>query len=216
MKRPIFSHIIQFAMLLQLAACGNWWLPFDESQDKPLHTEFTKSNKSAEKKLVINMAELMGRGVQQPTAEQIQEEKQVEQEQVETAVEWLHDTDSEQRLIGAEQLSAYPTLEAEKNLRKSLLGDFDSRVRAAAARSLGAFKVLTPQTQTALFKALQDEDNVAQNSLDVLMHHFLIQEANTKKHRNLANAFLKQSHNKHLSKVIQEALQNFLLDQGIR
>lgn len=58
----------------------------------------------------------MNGGASAPTPEQLKEEADMQKSQVETAGEWLHSPDMQQRVEGAEQLTAYPTRDAEKLL----------------------------------------------------------------------------------------------------
>ncbi len=108
------------------------------------------------------------------TEAQLAEERDVEAEQVEQARLWLSDADAAQRLIGAEQLSAYPSQEAEKYLLAALTGDDNAEVRAAAAGSLAAFKEPSGKVFDGLLTALRDNDeNVrfnAWSSLEILLN----------------------------------------------
>lgn len=111
----------------------------------------------------------MGGGAAEPTPQQLEEEQQVEREQINAARASLNEADPEQRISGAEQLSAYPTPEAEKLLTESLANDLSSEVRAAAAESLDSFEKLDENTVQALLTALEDPDeDVRENALGTL------------------------------------------------
>ena len=91
-----------------------------------------------------------------PSPEAEQEEQEVLNAQIEQAKLWISDADEQQRLIGAEQFSAFPGPIAEQYLRTALEHDPADEVRAAAADSLAAFSALTPETLEVLVFALQD------------------------------------------------------------
>lgn len=106
--------------------------------------------------------------------EQLEEQRAVEAEQVEAARIWLADADPAERVSGAEQLSAYPTKEAEHYLIDALSADENPDVRAAAANSLSAFKEPDNSIFDALLAALQDSDEQvrfnAWSSLGILLN----------------------------------------------
>ena len=93
-----------------------------------------------------------------PTAEQLEEEKRVDDEQVALAKEWLDDVKIDKRIMGAEQLAAYPTEEAAIYLLSALKNDSEAEVRAAAAASLSYFNDPNNKLFTALLAALRDSD----------------------------------------------------------
>ncbi|PKM35183.1 MAG: hypothetical protein CVV06_17635 [Gammaproteobacteria bacterium HGW-Gammaproteobacteria-10] len=93
-----------------------------------------------------------------PPPEQIEEERIVEDGQVALAGEWLKDQDPRQRVIGAEQLSAYPTTKAGDYLLDALKNDTSAEVRSAAAESLGFFESAEKNILDSLISALSDSD----------------------------------------------------------
>ncbi len=109
-----------------------------------------------------------------PTPEQIEEERRVEKEQVALAGEWLKDQDPKQRVIGAEQLSAYPTTKAGDYLLNALKNDRSAEVRSAAAESLGFFEPAEDNILDSLIGSLSDSDAAvrsnALSSLQVLLN----------------------------------------------
>jgi hypothetical protein len=104
------------------------------------------------------LAGRLGAGAIPPTPEQLEEERRVEQEQVAFALRALGSPDAGERVGGAQQLSAYPTREAEQHLTRALTGDKSAAVRAAAAASLAFIKEPRPDSIKALLGAVQDRD----------------------------------------------------------
>jgi hypothetical protein len=104
------------------------------------------------------LATMAGGGFAPVTDEQLAEEKQIVSEQIAEARVWLEDADAQQRINGAQQLSAYPTLEAEHLLVATLATDADAGVRIAAIESLGFIKKPKTATIDALLAAMQDMD----------------------------------------------------------
>lgn len=162
------------------------------------------------------LTERMGQGIAAPTQEEIQEEQQVEMEQVAAATDWLHAADAKQRVAGAAQLAAYPTAEAEKQLREALTGDVDAEVRVTAANSLGYFDKLAPETIKVLLKALHDENDIAQNALNVLISHLSRMESGKSEFKKLAASIKTQAQNRQLSESIRTAILLSLNDQGVK
>lgn len=106
----------------------------------------------------IDLSEVAARLTLQPplTKEQLDEDARMEAEQVSIAAGWLHSADPEVRVGGAEQLAAYPTVEAEQLLRHALRTDPNPDVRSAAAQGLKRFKAPTDDTISALLTSLAD------------------------------------------------------------
>lgn len=102
------------------------------------------------------LAGRLGAGTLPPTPAQIEEERRVEREQVADAVKSLRSPDVEERVGGAQQLAAYPTREAERQLAAALAGDADPAVREAAALSLAYAQAPESRTIDALLHGLLD------------------------------------------------------------
>jgi hypothetical protein len=98
------------------------------------------------------------------TPEQLAEDEASEEAQVAAAREWLNNPDPQTRIEGAEQLSAYPTAEAEQLLVQTLTTDQDPGVRTAAADSLEAVEQPKPETVSALVAALDDDSEDVRSS----------------------------------------------------
>ncbi len=98
----------------------------------------------------------LGAGAIPPTAEQIEEQRRMVGERVERAIALLDSRDTAKKIIGVEQLAAYPTREAEQRLALALAEEDAAEVRAGAARAL--VYVMEPDRQgiSALLKAVAD------------------------------------------------------------
>ncbi len=148
------------------------------------------------------------------SAEQLEEARQLENQQVEQAKEWLAEVDSKQRVAGAEQLSAYPNPTSENYLVAALQDDADDSVRAAAAKSLGVFSALKTQSLDALVAALQDMDETVRfnafNSLQILINRPGTSPKEGRAIRGKLNQLLKKNQ---LSEDTREAIRYYLLEQ---
>ncbi len=131
-----------------------------------------------------------------------------------TAATWLNDAQPEQRVVGAEQLSAYPTPEAEKLLAASLANDPAPQVRAAAAQSLKFFKRVRGDTIQTLLAALEDPDEeVRFNTLKTLERYY----SRLKRNPRLANEILaglrKKAESARVPRETQQIIAGFLSDR---
>ena len=146
-----------------------------------------------------------------PTPEAEQEEREVLEAQIEQAKLWITDADEQQRLIGAEQFSAFPGPAAEQYLRTALAHDPADEVRAAAADSLAAFSALTPETLEVLVFALQDFSAEVQsrafNTLQTLSNR-----ANPDTVKAIRARLMQLIESGHLNYDNREAIKEFLQD----
>lgn len=163
----------------------------------------------------IPMLAMQQGGVAAPTEEQIIEEKQVIAEQVATAGTWLSNPDAQQRHNGAEQLSAYPTPEAEIMLLKALSTDANATVRSAAAESLSAFESLSIPAIAGLLAAMDDKNESVQfSALSTLQKQAFDEEQNPSKHyKMIIHGLKKRQVSTHLSADMRNAVTGFLADQ---
>ncbi len=154
-------------------------------------------------------------GPQDLTDEEREEEKRTEKEQVEIAIEWLGSADLQQRVDGAEQLSAYPTAQAEQRLLEALANDIDPDVRSAAARSLGLFKQLQAKTIDSLLQALEtDDEEVCLDVLNTLQAVVVRESYDSKQARRIIRKLIKIAKSGQLKTNSQSVLSDFLTDQA--
>jgi hypothetical protein len=159
-------------------------------------------------------SEMLGQGARLPTAEELEQERLFNERQVELAAQWLKSTDVHQRIMGAEQLSAYESPESEQRLADTLRQDGAPEVRTVAAQSLALFKNLSDDTLDALLEALDDAHNGTRiNALNTLLSYALLVSADTKKSGQLLAKLRKKARSSHLSKDVRESLQAFIKDQ---
>lgn len=149
----------------------------------------------------------------EPTPEEIAEDAAFEAEQIAQARQWLTDLDPEQRIVGAEQLSAYPTAEAEKYLVEVLIGDHVGEVKVAAANSLSAIKTPSLKTREALIGSLQDPDEDVRNSAFNTLQLFLSTDSETSDAKKTLSLLKKQLKSKFVPQEMREAIKDYLLDQ---
>jgi HEAT repeat protein len=148
------------------------------------------------------------------STEAVEEEKRVIQEQVEAARVWLNDANPEQRLTGAEQLSAYPTPEAEKLLSEALSRDPAPSVRAAAAQSLKFFKRVQVDTLQILLAALEDADEeVRFTAQKTLQRQYSRMRKKPSEAKALLENFRKQAESPRVSKETKASIMDFVHDR---
>jgi HEAT repeat protein len=148
------------------------------------------------------------------TPEEIEEEQRVIRQQVETAHGWLNDADSGQRVAGAEQLSAFPTPEAERYLAEALRHDPVPEVRAAAAQSLGVFEKLQDSTVLTLLDSLADrEEDVRRNVLYTLENNYLQLERDSPAAKKLLSDLQGKAKSRRVAKGTRELIREFVREQ---
>lgn len=148
------------------------------------------------------------------TPEQVEEDKRIDDEQVAVAGEWLRSIDVQQRIDGAEQLSAYPTAEAEKLLVDALITDIDPEVRSAAAQSLAAFESPTEAAVAALLAALEDKnEEVRLSALNTLESIATAEETGSRRYKKILAGLKKAAKSKRVPSETREVIHDFLLDQ---
>lgn len=152
-----------------------------------------------------------------PTQEQQQEQHEIEQQQIESARQWLTESDEALRIRGAEQLSAYPVRESALALVKALKQDASSAVRAAAAASLSYFEPSKPHSFiiNELFSALSDRDQeVASNAFSSLQALITHPDLEAKTATQTINKLKQLAKKPRLSEVTRQMLEDFLHDQS--
>lgn len=136
-------------------------------------------------------------------------------EQVADAATSLRDARPEERIIGAEQLAAYPTPEAEQLLVHALKTDAEADVRRTAADSLREIEKPDRTTLGALLQALEDEaETVQQSALDTLTYHIQRLDSDSKSYRKLMASLKKKLKTKTLAADVRDDLKAFLDDQN--
>jgi len=152
-----------------------------------------------------------------PTQEQQQEQYEIEQQQIESARQWLTESDEALRIRGAEQLSAYPVREAALALVKALKQDASSEVRAAAAASLSYFVPSKPHAFiiNELFSALSDRDQeVASNAFSSLQALITHPDLEAKTATQTVSKLKQLAKKPRLSEVTRQMIEDFLQDQA--
>jgi HEAT repeat protein len=212
--KSIFGSILLFALLLlaiwpipsafqAIPSCYHAGNPAESSQ---------QTDVVAPPDLRMLLEQEMAEAVE--TDEQLEEEHAVEAEQVEQARIWLTDADPAERVSGAEQLSAYPTAQAEIYLLAALKEDADDEVRAAAASSLSAFKQADAKIFDGLLAALRDiDENVrfnAWSSLEILLNQPELSPKTVKKVQSALAKLVKQGR---LVSETRDVIREYLQDQ---
>lgn len=128
-------------------------------------------------------------GVPSPTPEQAAEDRQMEQEQLAAAIEWLQSHDSEDRVRGAEQLGAYLTPQAQKLLADSVLHDASVDVRLAAANSLASCQSPDQGTIRSLLLAVNDaHEDIRQSALAALESYLGLPDLSAPRRQQIVKA----------------------------
>lgn len=204
------SGLLMFFLLVTLAVGLNW-------RHGPRFGDLDiKLNNATDAHPKIDVASLVER-LTMPiplTIEQIMEEQRMEKEQVNTALDWLNSADPKQRIVGAEQLGAYPTAEAEKALADALNKDDDSEVRVAAATSLANF--LEPGAAairgllSVLLNPSEDVRDAALGTLDIYLQTL---DADSARHRQIITGLRKLAKSPHLDRATRDNLRDLLANR---
>ncbi|GAB4275074.1 MAG: hypothetical protein Kow0065_23100 [Methylomicrobium sp.] len=156
--------------------------------------------------------ETLGQGARLPTADELQQEAQFNERQIALASQWLNGNDSKQRIIGAEQLSAFESPVSERYLVGALCCDVEPEVRLTAASSLAAFKRLSGSTITALIKALNDEQPKVRLAVLNLLTAYVYNNADSEQSESLLMQLKEQLHSGRLHHDTSDILQAFIDD----
>ena len=143
----------------------------------------------------------------------LQDEIQLEQEQITTAMELINSADNEERIEGIELLGAYPNPESEAILTQLLTNDEASDIRNVAALSLGAFEVLVDSTINDLILALADEsEDVRFSALSTLENHMLGLEEVSDSRKRIHSQLTAKTLSSELPQDTRDALTDILSD----
>ena len=209
MRKPLL--ILTVVALLIWVNVAYFLVKTESSIPQDETTSIAKDNPVAS----TSLKELPSQATNFTPEENLVGDSRYDDEQVSTASEWLNSPEAEQRKIGTEQLSAYPTPESEQLLANTLSSDFDPEVRRTAAQGLAAFREPSEGTSSSLLAALQDDDENVQlsafNTLLVYMNRF---EYNSTRMKSLITS-LKNSASSHNTKATTKmAIRTFLSDQA--
>ena len=208
MRKSIYIPVLALAMTLIIAFS---WSHLKENRLTKTITALVIQPKPA---VIPPPLEMLGQGARLPTAEELKQEKEFTAQQVKLAGQWLNSTVVHQRIMGAEQLSAYQSPESEQHLTDTLRNDAVPEVRITAAQSLALFKNLSDPTVGALLSALDDTQKGTRiAALNTLLSHALVVSADSKKSRQLLAKLRKKVRSGHLNKDVRESLQAFIKDQ---
>lgn len=157
--------------------------------------------------------ELLGQGVRAPTAQELAQEQRFNEQQIAVAEQWLKSPDPHQRIMGAEQLSAFESPHAEQLLVDVVLNS-ESDVRIAAIRSLGTFKSLSNKGLDALVAGLGNSDkNSRFAALNAIFDYAAKVEFDTEKSTNIIKKLQKKLSKGNLNKDIRHSLDAFINDK---
>lgn len=158
--------------------------------------------------------EIVGQANQPLTPEQEEEDEQTDAELVLEALESMKSNDPEERIAGVEQLAAFPTAEAEQQLVVTLAGDPNADVRSAAAQSLGQFESPSDATMSALYKALEDQNEDVQGSaLDAIESIASDLESDSPRFKKILAELKQRKGTKAVKAEIRKSIGEFLEDQ---
>ncbi|MEY3788114.1 MAG: hypothetical protein RLZ75_2321 [Pseudomonadota bacterium] len=145
----------------------------------------------------------------------LQDEIQLEQEQITTAIELINSTDNEERIEGIELLGAYPNPESEAILAQLLTNDEASNIRNVAALSLGAFEVLVDSTINDLISALADEsEDVRFSALSTLENYMQGLEEVSDSRKTIHSQLTAKTLTSELPQDTRDALTDILSDES--
>lgn len=150
-------------------------------------------------------------GVLSLTPEQAAEHRQMEQEQLAAALEWLQSHDSEDRVRGAEQLGAYLTPQAQKALADVLSHDTSPDVRLAAANSLAACQSPDQGTIHSLVLAIRDaNEDIRQSALAALESYLGLPDLSAPRRQQIVKAVTRLSKARNLDRETRASLLHLL------
>jgi len=157
------------------------------------------------------LATRMGASVPPPGAEHLAEQRRIEREQVAQALESLNSTDPLPRKAGAEQLGAYPVIEAQRALAKTLRDDPDPEVRLAAATSLGRVRTPDETAIKALLSAIgQPGRDIALTAVNTLDAYLRQPGLPADRRRQIRAGLERWRHTRNLDRELRESVNRLL------
>jgi HEAT repeat protein len=219
MKRSLINwKLISIIILLLLsviaAALAGWFFLKEENPGASAAKPVKQTPKPPPQDLSFLLQRL--EAPQPLTPEEIKEEARMDDEQVMRARKRLESPDPQQRLYGAEQLSAYPTPRAEKLLVKALLNDTEPQVRSAAAHSLDYFEHPRTKTLNALLFVLKDgNEEIGLDALNTLVAYFDREPYGSKRAMLIIKKLEQLVRSGQLQGRVQTSIERFLADQSL-
>ncbi len=207
------SKLLLLLALISVIAAGLRFLPHRGLVDP--HVDEQQTADRRRENFRIDTAALAQRlaGPLPLTEDQVAEDERIDAEQVARARRWLASSDRQQRIAGAEQLSAYPTAEAEHLAIHALAMDRDAAVRGAAAQSLESFERPSAAAIGALLAALQDPDAaVRMSALSTLQEYLADDTLETGSHAKVVAGLRKLRNNRRVDKQTRHWVAAFLSD----
>ena len=154
-----------------------------------------------------------GQGTRPPTPEEMADEQSYRDAQVQLAGAWLNSANVEEQMAGAEQLSAFPTPEAELLLATALTTAFDPTVRVAAAVSLHSFTQPSARATDALLAALADSSPEVQSAaVNTLQSLATRSDKRSTRFKAVLAGLKKQVGNRYLNPETRQSVTEFLAD----
>lgn len=149
------------------------------------------------------------------TPADIEDQANIINDQIANARRWLESRDAMTRIKGAEQLSAYPTEEAENLLVATFLSEREPEVRVAIVRTLAYVKTPQQNTLAHLYGALENDTEEVQMQVLHTITTYVAREPYASKRANEIIGRLKQINELGIVHgVVHTVLQNFLSDQS--
>jgi hypothetical protein len=147
------------------------------------------------------------------TPAQIEEEKQVTNQQIALVKKYLSSTDVNSRYFAAQQLSAYPTPESEALLLKTF-ADKNPAVRKAAVESLFYFEALSNPAINALLTVINDNNpEIQASAITTLQTQISNEQAGSERYQMIMQGLQQAESSPNLSPEIREVLHEFVEEQ---
>lgn len=150
----------------------------------------------------------------QSTPEERVEEEVFEFEQVELARQWLSDLDIEKRIMGVEQLAAYPSLRSENLLVDALKKDSEPQIRVLAAEHLSYIQQPSLSAQEALIAALYDINEEVRISAFNTLQYYLASSEEEGDAQRIVGLLKRQMQNGKLPLNTRKVIEDYLSDQA--